>query len=41
VYKTYIYPGAGEMAQQLKALATLLKDWGSMPSIDIVAHNYP
>ena len=32
-------PGAGEMAQQLKALAALLEDLGSIPSIHMVAHN--
>ena len=32
--------GAGEIAQWLRALATLLKDPGSIPSTHIAVHNY-
>jgi hypothetical protein len=31
--------GAREMAQQLRALAVLLEDLGSMPSTHVAAHN--
>jgi hypothetical protein len=34
-------PGAGEMAQQLRALTALLKVLSSNPSNHIVAHNHP
>jgi hypothetical protein len=30
--------GTGEMAQKLRALATLTEDWGSVPSNGMVAH---
>jgi hypothetical protein len=32
--------GAGEMAQQLRALTTLAEDQGSIPSTLMVAHNH-
>jgi hypothetical protein len=32
--------GAGEMAQWLKTLSVLLEDLGSVPYIDMVAHNH-
>jgi hypothetical protein len=34
------YLGAGEMAQQLRALGVLVKDPGSVPSIQVMIHNH-
>jgi hypothetical protein len=33
-------PEDGELAQQLRALATLAEDLGSVPSTNMVAHNH-
>jgi hypothetical protein len=39
-FNTYIW-GAGEMAQQLKALTAFPKVLSSIPSNHMVAHNHP
>jgi hypothetical protein len=36
----YLYKGAGEMAQQLRALAVLPEVLSSIPSNHMVAHNH-
>jgi hypothetical protein len=40
-YEDWVFSGAGEMAQPVKALTALLKVLSSIPSNHMVAHNHP
>lgn len=39
--KKYLQSWAEETAQQLRVVVAFAEDWGSVPSIRMVAHNHP